>query len=308
VKQNGYSIIIPASRENSVEQMKKIIGDIDYPKELVQVNFIMDRDLPSKKRNCGAIMAQWEYLIFFDDDLEVPVDYLQKLNDIILTEKADVVGGPNLGFQQANQTQQMIDLVFASWIGFGKGGNRFKSTGEIRDGTEDNLTANNLCIRKEVFMSVGGFDETLYPGEEVELIRKLRMDGHRLIYCPELVVFHCRRSSIPLLCKQIFYYGQGRVDVWKSSGFCWRDFTYLLPSLMVMYFFFLPYLSEVNENLPLGAYAYLSVLVGWVLSRGVTQQLSPGKMVTLFMVVLSVHWSYGIGMLCQALKVVLGRR
>lgn len=308
MKQRSFSIIISVSRENSVEQMKKIIENINYPKELVQVKFIMDKGLPSKKRNCGAIQATGEYLIFFDDDLDVPADYLQKLNDFIRTEKADVMGGPNLGFRQANQTQQMIDIAFSSWIGFGKGGERFKSMGAVRDGTEDNLTANNLCICKEVFLSAGGFDEKLYPGEEVELIRRLRMDGYKLIYCPKLIVYHRRRSSISGLSKQIFHYAQGRVDVWKCTNFYWRDFIYLLPSLMVIYFMVLPFAVEGNKNAALGAYAYLSVLIGWVLCKGIRQQLSLGKILTLFVTVLSIHWSYGIGMLCQALKIVLGRR
>jgi N-acetylglucosaminyl-diphospho-decaprenol L-rhamnosyltransferase len=68
-----------------------------------------------------------------------------------------------------------------------------------------------LAIKREVFESVGGFDEGFFPVwfEDVDLCRRLRARGSRIVYCPRALFTHTGGhsvSQVPLADRQIFWY------------------------------------------------------------------------------------------------------
>ena len=58
-----------------------------------------------------------------------------------------------------------------------------------------------LAIRRDVLESVGGLDEGFYPAwfEDVDLARRLKAAGHRLLFVPEARFEHALGGSVPEL-------------------------------------------------------------------------------------------------------------
>jgi GT2 family glycosyltransferase len=74
----------------------------------------------------------------------------------------------------------------------------------------DDWPSVNLLVRREVFLAVGGFDCKYWPGEDTKLCLKLKQTGKKLIYVPEMAVWHHRRAGLRAHLKQIGAYGLHR--------------------------------------------------------------------------------------------------
>lgn len=292
-----FSILIPVGREELAKKAEYSLKMNEYDQEKIEIIFIRGSDPPSRKRNIGGSIAKGEYLIFLDDDIEVEKGYLKNVGNMISHRNVDVIGGPNLGFQNGNKVQRMIDIAFGSRLGFGKGAERFKKRNKEEAGDEDNLTSCNLCIRREVFLKESGFDESMFPGEEVELIRRLRLKGYTMVYSPEMIVFHHRRSTLKSLWKQINCYGRGRTDVWIKCGFPWRDVSYLMPMLLVVFTFSLPFTVFIFHWEWFMLLLYVAIVFLYGMAEGISRKLSLCEIFFLPVIFAAIHYSYGMGML-----------
>ena len=65
----------------------------------------------------------------------------------------------------------------------------------------------NLLVRKDAYQGVGGLDEALRFGEDVDLCWKLRKRGHRQFYVPPGAVRHKHRNRLTASAWQRFHYG-----------------------------------------------------------------------------------------------------
>lgn len=65
-----------------------------------------------------------------------------------------------------------------------------------------------LVCRTEAVRALGGFDEAMRVGEDVDLVWRVAAAGHRCRYEPTVVVEHAPRSTWGLLLRQRFGYGR----------------------------------------------------------------------------------------------------
>ncbi|MES2780726.1 MAG: glycosyltransferase, partial [Bacteroidota bacterium] len=64
-----------------------------------------------------------------------------------------------------------------------------------------------LCVRRDVFELVGGFDELLFMyAEDVDISWNIRRFGYQIKYCPKSVVYHYSYSDIEEVKPTQFYY------------------------------------------------------------------------------------------------------
>jgi len=68
-----------------------------------------------------------------------------------------------------------------------------------------------LAVKRNLWESLGGFDETFYPVwfEDVDFCRRLRLHGQKIIYCPVAVFIHSGGHSVNQLSfydRQVFWY------------------------------------------------------------------------------------------------------
>jgi GT2 family glycosyltransferase len=61
------------------------------------------------------------------------------------------------------------------------------------------LTGALLCVDKEVFNKVDGFDERYVWGtEDIDLCLKIKAAGKKTVYCPESVAIHCESATLKM--------------------------------------------------------------------------------------------------------------
>ena len=100
-----------------------------------------------------------------------------------------------------------------SALGFPAGGSAGYATmfPVHEDGTTDNLPSGNGAIRASVVRELGGFDESMtLGGEDTEFSHRLRQAGHRIVYCPDAIVSHPARTSIPGFCRWSYRRGRAK--------------------------------------------------------------------------------------------------
>jgi GT2 family glycosyltransferase len=61
------------------------------------------------------------------------------------------------------------------------------------------LSGAMLCVDRDVFDRVGGFDERYVWGtEDIDLCLKIRAAGRKAVYCPEAVATHCESATLKI--------------------------------------------------------------------------------------------------------------
>lgn len=189
------SVIIPVTRERLAREAEKSVRAQGYRNlEIVKVEA---RGLnPAAARNKGARKASGEILLFLDDDCQAREGWLAENLDALEDSKIGAVGGQIVG-----KSQRYFALChdFANFT-FVQGSKR----------REMPLCAASFGIRKEVFEKVGGFDEDLRIGEDVDLSFRLKMLGLKTIFEPKIKVWHDhRRETMRELL--VYQYNNGRV-------------------------------------------------------------------------------------------------
>lgn len=75
-----------------------------------------------------------------------------------------------------------------------------------------------LAVRRSALVEMGGFDETLRFGEDVDLVWRLQEAGHRIRYEPSAEVSHPARPSYGAWLKQRFSYGRSAAPLASRHG------------------------------------------------------------------------------------------
>lgn len=69
-------------------------------------------------------------------------------------------------------------------------------------------SSHNLGVRAEVFASVGGFDESLPAGEDVDLCWRIQLAGFRFVAAPDALMQIRRRAGLLATYRQAVSYGR----------------------------------------------------------------------------------------------------
>ncbi len=80
------------------------------------------------------------------------------------------------------------------------------------------LVSANMAMPREMFDSVGGFDESLTRCEDIAISWRLIEAGFRLGYAPGAIIDYRVRRSLRAMIRQHFYYGIGMSEVLLRIG------------------------------------------------------------------------------------------
>lgn len=246
-----YSFIIPVKEINNyireaIPNILKIDRDdyeiIIYPDE-IDNNFFAEKTKqiatgkcgPAEKRSLAMKDANGEILIFIDDDAypDTKCNFLDILDKDFQDEKIVAVGGPAVTPSSDNELQKISGTVFLSSL---SGGNpeRYVPVGEKK--FVDDWPSVNLAVRKEAFILVNGFNSKYWPGEDtlfcLDLIKKT---GKKILYDPNLIVFHHRRAGLLRHLKQIQQYGLHRGFFAKKYPETSFKIKYFIPSIFLVF-------------------------------------------------------------------------
>jgi GT2 family glycosyltransferase len=164
---------------------------------------------PAHARNVGALAAKGELLFFIDADVAIRVDTLSQVirefdhypdRAALIGSYDDLPGAPNFLSQYKNLLHHYTHQTAC----------------------EEASTFWGACgaIRREVFLAIGGFDETYRKPsiEDIELGYRLKRAGYRIRLSKQVQVKHLKRWGVRSLLKADFY---DRALPW--TRLIWRD-------------------------------------------------------------------------------------
>lgn len=188
---------------------------------------------PAAKRDLGAKYATGEILVFLDDDSYPSANLLNVATQYFDDESIVAIGGPAITPPNDSFRQKVSGAVFLSKF---SGGNpeRYLSLGEVKE--IDDWPSVNFMVRKEEFIRIGGFDSEYWPGEDTRLCANLiKKTSKKILYIPNLIVWHHRREGLLRHLKQVGSYGLHRGYFAKRYPETSFRIRYFMPSLFLIY-------------------------------------------------------------------------
>ncbi len=244
-----YSFIIPVKEINNYikESIPKILeierNDYEiiiYPDE-IDNNFNSQKTKqiasgncgPAEKRSLAINDANGEILVFIDDDAYPEKNLLDLLDKDFEDKNIVAVGGPAITPRNDDFWQKVSGAVFLSSI---SGGNpeRYISTGKKK--FVNDWPSVNLSVRKNAFITVNGFNSKYWPGEDTLFcLDLLKKTNGKILYDPDLIVYHHRRSGFKRHLKQIGQYGLHRGFFAKKYPETSFKLKYFIPSIFFVF-------------------------------------------------------------------------
>jgi len=169
---------------------------------------------PAAARNRGAAAACGRMLVFIDDDVSVPVDFLTLHLQALAARPGAWIMGRVVHPPELRQTPfgRYRDWL---WEAFHRA---HGCSGITETGV---LTAANLSLERSDFEALGGFDEgfTIASGEDWDLGLRARRRGIHILYHPGIVVVHNDWAvDLQRFCERQRLYSISDVRLWRKYG------------------------------------------------------------------------------------------
>lgn len=186
---------------------------------------------PSKKRNMSLRYAKGEIFAFIDSDAYPRSDWLNNALEELEKDEVAAVGGPAITPTSDNVFKMASGRIYESFMGTGKYRYRYlpKKKREAID-----LPTVNLIMKREVFETIGGFNTSYYPGEDTVLCLNIVEAGYKIIYSPDILVYHHRRPLFINHLKQVSNYAKQRGNFVKCFPKTSLKSEYFIPSIFVL--------------------------------------------------------------------------
>lgn len=174
-------VVIDGSQDNTIEIVQGLKTKLNDFKIITQKN-----KGRAATRNAGAQQAKGSLLIFFDDDVE-PLDNVVALHIKHHLSVNDSILVGNLNMDIRGEKNDFYDYRF--YI-------EQKWNAKFSQGTESvsfqnyRFTSQNLSMSKELFFSLGGFDERFSDSEDFDLSMKALLRNIPIYFNSNIFAWH----------------------------------------------------------------------------------------------------------------------
>lgn len=149
--------------------------------------------------NLGAKEAEGEFLLIFNPDTEVITDNVASvLNEFSQDDTIGIIGGGIVNKKNkqqewsAGKEMSLYDLVRNN-LGFSRSKLIWDSPEKI---SCDWVAGTVMFIKKDLFFQLGGFDENIFIYfEDMDLCRRVRQSGKKVVFFPHFKIFHISGES-----------------------------------------------------------------------------------------------------------------
>ncbi len=191
---------------------------------------------PAEKRDRGVQEASGEIVAIIDDDAYPDKNWLSKAVRHFDDPSIAAVGGPAITPPEDNLKKKISGWIYESPMVSSKYIYRYKPG---RKQYVDDYPTSNLIIRKSDFIEAGGFNTGFWPGEDTILCMKLTHElGKRILYDPDVIVYHHRRDIFVPHLHQIKSYALHRGFFARKFPSTSLRFNYFVPSIFTLFALF----------------------------------------------------------------------
>jgi mycofactocin system glycosyltransferase len=168
---------------------------------------------PAAARNAGAALVDSPVIAFVDADVEIPDDPLPHLAPLLdhFDDPRVALVAPRIGGEERSP----LDMG--------------PTPARVSAGSRVSYVPGAVVlVRRAAFEAIGGFDDTMRFGEDVDLVWRLEQAGWRCRYDPCVVVDHRPRPDVVARLRQHADYGSsaaplalrhpGRLAPFRSNG------------------------------------------------------------------------------------------
>ncbi len=199
-KSTGISVIIPArNEEKTLGECLESLARMNFPAKDFEVivvdNGSTDRTKEiahsfsarlnltvlekkdgniSAVRNLGARAARGKVFAFTDADCVVPLNWLGCVGELLTSPHIGIIGAHGLIPEDSS-------WVAKTW---------YRDVATAKRGEVSYVPALDLQVKRSVFLSVGGFDESLETNEDYEFCQRVRGEGFSIMGVPGIGVVH----------------------------------------------------------------------------------------------------------------------
>ena len=253
---------------------------------------IIVKDNPGKYLACGWNVALKEVtgdiVLRVDAHTVFPEDFVSK-NVECISGGESICGGKVISILEDNSQINRVMLEAENSM-FG-GGFTFFRRGEVCKYTS---TLAFAAYKKDVFNSVGLYNERLVRTEDNDMHYRMQKAGYKFFFTPDIVSYRYCRSTFSKLVRQKFLNGYW---VGLTMGVQPKAFSvfYLVPLLFVLGLFFVGIVAFFTPNLLLiYLAAYIAVLILSLIAAIAKSGFYPALLLLPF-ILLSLHIGYGVG-------------
>jgi mycofactocin system glycosyltransferase len=164
---------------------------------------------PASARNIGAQKAGGEILAFLDADCVAGEKWLKETIPFFLAPSVGAVGGYVGNFYQKG----WLDRYEATSSSLNMGDRIIL---EGRSSTTFYVPTANMLVRRDSFMSTGGFQAGMRIGEDVDFCWRLRDLGRTLLYVPCGSVDHKHRRRLDTMLRRRAQYGMSEAPLYRA--------------------------------------------------------------------------------------------
>ena len=152
-------------------------GTLDIVRRLPVRLEVIPGGFVSRSRNVGARAAAHPLLAFIDSDCVVRSGWGQAVRAVLADESIGVTGSRHVLRDHATWVERAWDRA-----------HRRRSPAALVPTAY--IPAGNLATRRDVFLAVDGFDESLETGEDPDLCARIAARGHRVVEARDVQCVH----------------------------------------------------------------------------------------------------------------------
>lgn len=163
---------------------------------------------PAEKRDAAVDHVRGRICAFLDDDAYPAEDWIDRALVRFADPEVAAVGGPGVTPPDSPLRERVGGAYYESPFGSGSLRHRFVRIDGLRE--VDDWPAYNFFVRTDVLRGIGGWATKYYGGEDTKVCLELIEAGYRILYDPDVLVYHFRRPIFREHMRQVGNVGRHR--------------------------------------------------------------------------------------------------